>query len=83
MYIHHCRSRRSRIRSLWASRYLRISDFKLLGWCLMVFGSGGGKGTIAKRLEKHYKLPVLGTGDIIRQHIRDGTEVSALSLPLT
>eukprot|EP00730_Choanoeca_flexa_P019033 TRINITY_DN9282_c0_g1_i1.p1 TRINITY_DN9282_c0_g1~~TRINITY_DN9282_c0_g1_i1.p1 ORF type:complete len:239 (+),score=38.89 TRINITY_DN9282_c0_g1_i1:134-850(+) len=34
---------------------------------------GGGKGTVAKRLHNDYGLDILGTGDMIRQHIRDGT----------
>ncbi|EDQ90410.1 uncharacterized protein MONBRDRAFT_21342 [Monosiga brevicollis MX1] len=36
---------------------------------------GGGKGTIAKRLEADFGLRILGTGDMIRQHIREGTEL--------
>ena len=36
---------------------------------------GAGKGTHAKILCEQYKIPHLATGDILRRHIREKTEV--------
>ena len=34
---------------------------------------GGGKGTISKKILKDFPFDHLSTGDILRQHVRDGT----------
>jgi adenylate kinase len=34
---------------------------------------GSGKGTQAQRLEKHFGIPQISTGDILRKHLADGT----------
>lgn len=36
---------------------------------------GAGKGTQAKRLAERLKLPHISTGDILRQNVKDGTEL--------
>lgn len=36
---------------------------------------GAGKGTQAKRLAERYGLPVIGTGDIFREHVARGTDL--------
>ena len=36
---------------------------------------GAGKGTQAKELSKHYNIPHISTGDILRANVRDGTEL--------
>ncbi len=36
---------------------------------------GGGKGTISKKLIKDYSFFHLSTGDVLRKHVREGTDV--------
>ncbi len=36
---------------------------------------GGGKGTISTKLIKDFKFNHISTGDLLRQHIIDGTEI--------
>ena len=42
---------------------------------------GAGKGTQCQRLVEHLGIPHLSTGDILRQAVRDGTEVGGLAAP--
>ncbi len=43
---------------------------------IALFGPpGAGKGTQAKELSKHYSIPHISTGDILRANVRDGTEL--------
>ena len=42
---------------------------------LVIFGrQGAGKGTQAVELAKHYSIPHISTGDMLRAAVRDGTE---------
>ncbi len=46
----------------------------------MLFGpQGAGKGTIGAMLSKKYNIPLLGTGDIIRNAMKEGTEVGKVA----
>jgi adenylate kinase len=36
---------------------------------------GSGKGTQAQRLVKHFGIPQISTGDILRKHLAEGTEL--------
>lgn len=40
---------------------------------------GAGKGTQAQRLTEDFELPYIGTGDILREAVREGTELGALA----
>jgi adenylate kinase len=43
---------------------------------LILFGPpGAGKGTQAERLQADFQLPYIATGDILRENVRDGTEL--------
>ncbi len=43
---------------------------------LILFGPpGAGKGTQAERLQADFQLPYTATGDILRENVRDGTEL--------
>ncbi|MHC1576145.1 MAG: adenylate kinase [Methanosarcinaceae archaeon] len=43
---------------------------------VVLFGPpGAGKGTQAKELSNHYKIPHISTGDILRANVQDGTEL--------
>jgi adenylate kinase len=43
---------------------------------IVLFGPpGAGKGTQAKKLAGHYKIPHISTGDILRANLREGTEL--------
>lgn len=43
---------------------------------LILFGPpGAGKGTHARLLSEKWKVPQFAAGDILRQHIREGTEI--------
>lgn len=40
---------------------------------------GAGKGTVAKPLIEKYQIPQISTGDILRQAVKEGTELGALA----
>ncbi len=43
---------------------------------LILFGPpGAGKGTQAERLREDFQLPYIATGDMLREHVKDGTKL--------
>ena len=47
---------------------------------IILFGpQGAGKGTIGALMSKHYNIPLLGTGDIFRTAMKQGTKVGKIA----
>lgn len=44
---------------------------------LIVGPQGSGKGTQGARIAERFGVPVISTGDVFRQHVKDGTELGA------
>ena len=42
---------------------------------ILLGAPGGGKGTISKYLQRDFKFSHLSTGDMLRAHIRDETDI--------
>ena len=42
---------------------------------ILLAAPGAGKGTQAEKLSKHFDIPTISTGAILRQNIKDGTEL--------
>ena len=54
----------------------RYSDRSVSELNLILFGPpGAGKGTQAERLQVDFQLPYIATGDMLRENVRDGTEL--------
>ena len=82
---HQCQSRRSLAQSASHRRAIPFSlspynrpqddrDEKVVR--MLMFGKpGAGKGTLTARLAQKYDILTLSTGDLLRQHIADRTEV--------
>ncbi|KAK9237636.1 adenylate kinase-domain-containing protein [Lipomyces kononenkoae] len=50
---------------------------------LLLGPPGSGKGTQTERLLKRFAIPGISSGDILRRHIRDGTEIGVLASSIT
>src|SRR5258708_2807247 len=46
-----------------------------IGPVILLGPPGAGKGTQSKRIVDHYGIPQISTGDLLREHIRLGTEL--------
>src|SRR5438445_1955819 len=50
---------------------------------LVLFGPpGSGKGTQAAFVAERYRIPSISTGEILRDHVRRGTELGQLAEPI-
>jgi adenylate kinase len=53
-----------------------------IGPIVLLGPPGAGKGTQSKRISEHYRIPQVSTGDLLREHVKQGTslglEVQAL-----
>ncbi len=46
---------------------------------ILLAAPGAGKGTQAERLSKHFEIPTISTGVMLRQNIQEGTELGKLA----
>jgi adenylate kinase len=50
-----------------------------IGPIVLLGPPGAGKGTQAKRISEHYRIPQISTGDLLRQHVKDATGLGLLA----
>jgi len=57
---------------------MAIDSARTIGPVILLGAPGAGKGTQAKAIVEHYGIPQISTGDLLREHIRRGTELGVL-----
>jgi adenylate kinase len=51
----------------------------IIGSVILLGAPGAGKGTQAKLIAAHYGIPQISTGDLLREHVRQGTELGRMA----
>ena len=46
---------------------------------IIIAAPGAGKGTQAEAISKHFEIPTISTGAILRKNIADGTELGGIA----
>jgi adenylate kinase len=54
---------------------MAVETARKVGPVVMLGPPGAGKGTQAKKMAEHYGIPQISTGDLLREHVRRGTEL--------
>jgi adenylate kinase len=52
-----------------------VETARKVGPVIMLGAPGAGKGTQAKMMAEHYGIPQISTGDLLREHVRRGSEL--------
>lgn len=53
-----------------------------VGGIVLLGAPGSGKGTQAEQLQRRYNIPAISSGDILRDHVKRGTELGRKADPL-
>ena len=54
---------------------MAVETARNVGPVVLLGAPGAGKGTQAKKIAEHYGIPQISTGDLLREHVRRGTEL--------
>src|SRR5919198_2060599 len=56
-------------------RSMAVDTSRIIGPIILLGAPGAGKGTQAKLIAKHYGIPQVSTGDLLRDNVSRGTEL--------